>query len=217
MTGGRCAVVLACVAACTTARHREPPAAGDGPIEIEPDDVAILMPLVGDSGYLTASSEGRGGALLPRDVYERAFGTGLQLGGTPAAPARDRLRVVAIRLDPCFAALGPIDDAHCTNQIRLVFQTLDFSGPRTVADDTAVHVFYAIDRADLVDAVRQLAATHAGTRLEDDAAAAHAGLMRDPDAASAALHSLPNSAQTAKAAGFSERCGVPWNAVGLPR
>jgi hypothetical protein len=31
-------------------------------------------------------------------------------------------------------------------------------------------------------------ATHAGTRLEDDAAAAHAGLTRDADAASAALH-----------------------------
>lgn len=41
------------------------------------------------------------------------------------------------------------------------------------------------------------------TRLEDDAAAAHAGLTRDADAASAALH-----------AGFSERCGVPWSAVG---
>jgi Putative addiction module component len=26
---------------------------------------------------------------------------------------------------------------------------------------------------------------------------------------------LPNSAQTAKVAGFSERCGAPWNAVGL--
>jgi hypothetical protein len=60
-------------------------------------------------------------------------------------------------------------------------------------------------------------ATHAGPRLEGDAAAAHAGLMRDADAASAALHSLPNSAQTAKVAGFSEPCGVPWNAVGLTR
>jgi hypothetical protein len=30
--------------------------------------------------------------------------------------------------------------------------------------------------------------THAGTRLEDDAAAAHAGLTRDADTASAALH-----------------------------
>jgi len=60
-------------------------------------------------------------------------------------------------------------------------------------------------------------ATHAGPRLEDDAAAAHAGLTRDADAASAALHALPNSAQTAKVAGFSAPCGVPWNAVGLTR
>jgi len=62
-----------------------------------------------------------------------------------------------------------------------------------------------------------LLATHRGTRLEDDAAASHAGLTRDADAASAALHSLPNSARTAKMAGFSEPCGGPWNAVGLTR
>jgi hypothetical protein len=127
------------------------------------NDVSILLPLAKNQGeldsYLTATSKGVEGELIPKAIYESAVGTygTLQVGGTPAAPDRTKLRLVAIRFDPCFAAVGPSpDDAACENQMRLVFQTLKLERGGTVADDTAVHAFYAMDRADLKTAVEQV-------------------------------------------------------------
>jgi len=121
------------------------------------NDVSILFPLAKtkaayDRGYLTT------GALLPKAVYERAFGPSgtLQIGGTPPAPAQDGLRLVAVRFDPCFAQRGPVvDEGACKNQMRLVFQTLSFTNKTTAADD-AVHAFYALTREELTDAVRTM-------------------------------------------------------------
>jgi hypothetical protein len=119
------------------------------------NDVSILFPLAKtkasfDRGYLTP------GAMLPRAVYERAFGPPgtLQVGGTPAAPELAGLRLVAVRFDPCFANSNP-----CKNQMRLVFQTLTFAssnGSKTTAADDAVHAFYSLTREDLKGAVGKM-------------------------------------------------------------
>src|SRR3954468_13589110 len=117
----------------------------------QPDDLSVLYPLATsqaafDRGYLAPASPGLGGPLLPADVYEQAFGPPgtLQLGGTPAAPALAGLRMVAFRLDPCFASLDATPDAACVNQLRIVFQTLRFDGTQAIAiaADDAVHAFY---------------------------------------------------------------------------
>ena len=116
------------------------------------NDVSIMFPLAKtkaafDRGYLAP------GNLLPKTVYERAFGPPgtLQVGGTPAAPALAGLKLVAVRFDPCFANSNP-----CKNQMRLIFQTLTFAANKTTAADDAVHVFYSLTREELTGAVRKM-------------------------------------------------------------
>lgn len=116
------------------------------------NDVSVLFPLAKtrtgfDRGYLAP------GNMLPKTVYERAFGPPgtLQVGGTPAAPALAGLKLVAMRLDPCFANSNP-----CKNQMRLIFQTLTFAGNKTTAADDAVHVFYSLSRDELKGAVQKM-------------------------------------------------------------
>ena len=95
---------------------------------------------------------------MPADLYERAFGPpgALQRGGTPAAPAPTGLRMVAFRLDPC--APAAMAGAPCTPQLRLVFQTVTIAAGHAVAADDAVHAFYALDREQLLAAVRAIIA-----------------------------------------------------------
>src|SRR5687767_15070742 len=89
------------------------------------NDVSILFPLAKsragfDRGYLTPASTGNGGAILPKAIYERAFGPPgtLQIGGTPAAPALANLKLVAVRFDPCFAERSATpDESACKNQM----------------------------------------------------------------------------------------------------
>lgn len=116
------------------------------------NDVSILFPLAKtkaafDRGYLTP------GNMLPKAVYERAFGPPgtLQVGGTPAAPALAGLKLVAVRFDPCFANSDP-----CKNQMRLIFQSLTFAANKTAAADDAVHVFYSLTRDELKGGVQKM-------------------------------------------------------------
>jgi hypothetical protein len=132
-------------------------------------DVSVLLPLARTreetAEYLAASTAARGGELLPRAVYEAAFGPPgkLQSGGTPAAPRHADLRLVGFRFDPCFAHLGPVDaETACDNQVRLVFQT--FSKPG-YADDTAVPAFYALERDELAAAIDEMIALRGDARL----------------------------------------------------
>ena len=129
------------------------------------NDVSILFPLAKtkaafDGGYLTPASAGRGGPLLGAATYERAFGPPgtLLIGGTPAAPLLKGLKLVAVRFDPCFAALTVTDEGACKNQMRLIFQTLSYKTNQTTAADDAVHVFYSITRAELKQAVQTMVA-----------------------------------------------------------
>ena len=168
------ATAAALAAACSSPADADADAEGAGAaVTVEPDlrpelaqvnDVSILFPLAKtkaafDRGYLTPASPAQGGTLLPKTLYERAFGAPgtLQIGGTPAAPALSGLRLVAVRFDPCFAQRGAVqDESACKNQMRLVFQTLTFQSNRTVAADDAVHAFYAISREQLTGAIRTM-------------------------------------------------------------
>jgi hypothetical protein len=113
------------------------------------NDVSVLLPLPHSETELAAMvgfSE-----LIPRDLFTMAH-----VGIT-----YDNLRAVAFRLDPCFGELGAIrNDTPCENQLRVVFQALDFdpSKGQTFAQDSAVHAFYRITRGQLLDAVRDITA-----------------------------------------------------------
>jgi hypothetical protein len=151
-------------------------APGVRPELAQPDDLSVLYPLATsqaafDRGYLTPASPGLGGPLLPAAVYEQAFGPPgtLQLGGTPAAPALAGLRMVAFRLDPCFARTEATPEAACEHQLRVVFQTLRFDGTQAIAADDAVHAFYRLRRDQLAAAVQAsiaLRRKHAGDRRQ---------------------------------------------------
>jgi hypothetical protein len=132
------------------------------------NDVSILFPIAAtdaelSTGYLQASSSGAKGVLLPQALYD-GLGhiTGSSdvsgVGGTGNAHWSD-LRVVAVRLDPCFADLNP--DPHgagCHNQVRLVMQEVLSQQGTPEVYDSALHVFYALTREELVAFARALVA-----------------------------------------------------------
>ena len=131
--------------------------------------VSILFPLPFQRGGTskTCSRRRRPGtrvvALAERALFERGVPDHWRRRSrsTGEAPSRgfaayDALRVVAMRIDPCFASLDP--DPHgagCTAQIRLVFQEVrwepsssDAGAP--VAFDSALHVFYDLTRGEFL-------------------------------------------------------------------
>ncbi len=114
------------------------PPSGDasGPILATMNDVSILFPLPTSAAdidnLLAPSATGTRGVLLPSAVYAATgpiFGSSEQPVG-PGSPsgiaAYGDPRVVAMRIDPCFASLNPDPlGGGCTAQIRLVFHRED--------------------------------------------------------------------------------------------
>jgi len=129
------------------------------------NDLTTVYPLAKSQkelgGYLTATSAGARGQLLPKALYSPLFPdpAPTHAVGADTVMSYDKLRVVAVRFDPCFAQIGDITDpSTCDNQIRVIFQSLDFAGGSTSAVDGAVHAFYRVTRPELVGAVREVIA-----------------------------------------------------------
>ena len=149
------------LAACSgSPSHETPDAPAQGAV-LQMNDISILLPL--SSSYLAASTAGPRGVLLPQALYDAVghiagSGGSTNPGGSGDAAYSD-LHVVAIRLDPCFAALAP--DPHgsgCTNQLRLVVQEVKTTDGHPTAFDSALHVFYQLSRDELVALANQIAA-----------------------------------------------------------
>lgn len=129
--------------------------------DLQLNDVSVLFPLPAtnqerDAGLLDVKAVGARGTLLPSAIYD---GVGHVSGrsnfgpiGAGEASYKD-LRVVALRIDPCFAALEiPADADDCENQLRLVVQeVVDGS-----TFDSALHLFYSISRDEVLDLVRSI-------------------------------------------------------------
>lgn len=130
---------------------------------LELNDVSVLFPLPGDAGatgLLSASSTGARGVLFPSALYDTvghvSGSTGTPPPGGIGEAAYSDLRVVAVRVDPCFASLTP--DPHgvgCENQLRVIFQEVQGSPPG--AFDSALHVFYRLTRAEAYAFARSVA------------------------------------------------------------
>jgi hypothetical protein len=135
-------------------------------IDVQMNDVSVLFPLAAGaaelaSGYLSPASSGARGPLLPEGLYD-ALGHIMGTSGNPppggVGEARYQdLRVVALRLDPCFAKLAP--DPHgagCDNQLRLIVQeVVDRQG--VLAADSAMHLFYSLTRPELESLAQSIA------------------------------------------------------------
>lgn len=124
------------------------------------NDVSVLVPLpkTADApGYLAADTVGRGGVLLPQEVYAKipAFTP------TVANFERAKLRGIAVRFDGCFRKEKT---DPCEAQIRIVMQPLASNlegggaggGESAEATDSAVHLFYRIADADFAKVVTEL-------------------------------------------------------------
>lgn len=109
------------------------------------NDVSILYPLpatMESQGLIQPEDVGRGGRVISQDHLDRVprmspFQT--------VEEERAGLRVLSIRIDPCFAA----ETLFCRRQIRLVWQSLGFSAIGNITTiDAAIHTFYDLGERD---------------------------------------------------------------------
>ncbi|MBN8616850.1 MAG: hypothetical protein J0L92_40075 [Deltaproteobacteria bacterium] len=136
----------------------------DSPIspadEIGMNDVSILFPLdEGGMALWPITIAGSHGPLLDAAAY--ASVAPLRRG--EAAPL-DALRVVAVRLDPCF----PADGGACQPMVRLVAQPLRLGVPGF--DDAAVHLHYPITDVELDVMLETIASARESSGVASDAA-----------------------------------------------
>lgn len=120
------------------------------------DDLSTLYPLPAkgkEADLMGPADAGAKGPLLPA-----AFAAKLP----PLAAGADTsmLRVVGVRIDPCFPVEGASDAKGCKNELRLVLQPvhLDVDGKQVIVDDAAVHLFYEMPRMELVSAIKDVVA-----------------------------------------------------------
>lgn len=125
------------------------------------NDVSILFPVpeASGDGLYRATDVGGYGELLPLEVFQ-AVGPIARKGcpnsgvagcekTEPVETTHPRLRVVGVRIDPCFPALG---GSNCRSQVRFVMQPVESGG----FDDDALHVFYDLPKEDFDALVREL-------------------------------------------------------------
>ena len=122
------------------------------------NDLTVVYPLAKSASEFSAMVPATN--LLPKAIYTARFpdpAPGPTPIGSDTRMTYDSLRLVALRVDPCFAQIGPITPTtQCDNQIRLIFQSLPSDG--SAAIDGAVHVFYRVTRAELVSAIKEMIA-----------------------------------------------------------
>jgi hypothetical protein len=133
--------------------------------DIDLNDISILLPLpqtVDDSNLLAPITQASYGPLIPESYYSLASADGQQVVGiSPAEPDFKILRVVGVRIDPCFSSLDFANPSACQPQIRLIWQDLRPSGlepgrPQISADDTTVHTFYDLNPGELASLMDQI-------------------------------------------------------------
>ncbi|AKU95973.1 hypothetical protein AKJ09_02637 [Labilithrix luteola] len=123
------------------------------PGDLDLSDVSVLFPLsTTENRMWKASDEAAYGALLPPAILAKLPPLLPTRGGPPGS--LDTLRVVAMRLDPCFPSIALAPDG-CRAQVRLVLQLVS-DGAKVSAEDAAVHVFYELPTSELDALVAQL-------------------------------------------------------------
>lgn len=121
------------------------------------NDVSYLMPLpaqIGSDNLLGIEAPGRGGALLPPQLLD----TVPVLSGTMTqSQINESLRVIAVRIDPCFPLPTP---QACQRQLRIVWQPLEAGrrGGITQTVDAALHSFYVLSENDFVKVLQDIKA-----------------------------------------------------------
>ncbi len=144
-------------------------------------DVSILYPLPAQASQRTsligADASGARGELLPEAVFLELPIIDAVLTNQKSYPL---LRVVSVRLDPCFPGLVS-SEADCKNQIRLVMQPIQpgAGGEFLTANDAAVHLFYELDRTELTTLIATVVElrNQAGLSADEGALGPHPALL----------------------------------------
>lgn len=148
------------------------------------DDVSFLYPLPRElrlrTSLLGADAAGARGKLLPSDIHEVLPPLDTIM---PNGDGYHLLRVVSVRLDPCFPGLGVADERECMNQARLVMQpvVLETKGSGLTTMDLAVHLFYTLTREELAGLLQELVdlRTASGIERSDGPVGVHRALARE--------------------------------------
>lgn len=131
------------------------------------NDVSVLFPLAANatelaSSSLKASASGSRGVLFPQATYDAVGHISGSSGNPPPGGIGEALypdlHIVAVRVDPCFADLNP--DPHsttCENQLRLIIQEVKVTGGTGNGFDSAMHVFYRLNRDEVLTFARAIA------------------------------------------------------------
>lgn len=154
-------------ASMTDAPRADAPIAPAGSLGM--NDVSILFPLEADGEALwPVTASGAHGALMDAAAYAPVAPL---LRGMPVP--LDALRVVSMRLDPCFP--GP---EGCVPMVRLVAQPRVPGMPGFA--DAAVHLHYPVDASELEVLVESIAAAREAAGITADAPfGVHPALSRD--------------------------------------
>lgn len=117
------------------------------------NDLSVLLPLPAKQDFslmLNPASTGEQGMLLSKKTFQRI----VQL-----VPEHDnqkmwseQLRVIAIRLDPCFIeGTGPLP---CSRQIRLIWQPVFFDETGANTRDASIHSFYEFSESEFSEVLK---------------------------------------------------------------
>lgn len=127
-------------------------------LDVGMNDVSVLWPLsvesfellprltVGDDGMITLAQMDH----LPIPI-DTVFET------LTARELSSELRIVGIRLDPCFRDVPTV--GVCRPQMRLIVQALRVSGGAVFARDVAIHLFFELEKAEFLEVLTRLVAT----------------------------------------------------------
>lgn len=127
------------------ALHVEPPPPGRPRLTL--NDVSFLLPLPAvnrEGSLLGVADDGAMGPLLPRRLYD---GLPLLVEKVKAEQLYGELRVVSVRVDPCFPGSAPPAAPSCVKQVRLVAQPLTVKDGVLTTRDATVHLFYSLSDA----------------------------------------------------------------------
>ncbi|MBL8922636.1 MAG: hypothetical protein JNJ54_27550 [Myxococcaceae bacterium] len=136
-------ISLACGAPLSPLEAAPP---GGGP-RLTLNDVSFLLPLPAlnrEGSLLSMADDGAMGPLLPKRLYD---GVPLLVEKVKAEQLYGELRVVSVRIDPCFPGSAPPDAPVCVKQVRLVAQPLTAKDGVLTTRDATVHLFYSLSDA----------------------------------------------------------------------
>jgi hypothetical protein len=118
------------------------------------DDVSMLMPFPAPADLtrlLQTSSKGARGELLPASWLSRVPRPFVV--NVPDDKALPALRVIAIRLDPCFQATA---SSPCRPMVRMSWQPFVEHGDKLSSVDAALHTFYDLSASDFAALTEEL-------------------------------------------------------------